>query len=137
MDGLHEATGSLAVWLMIAVSVLGLALFKFKYVRNRVNVKRQQIHTFHKYAALALSPVLILHILTTDNTNVMLYTGAFLVFAVLFTGLLFRVRDIKSKFFNKLVYVKVAVLVVSLVFLTVGHDTAEKNRHNIIKTLQD
>lgn len=137
MDGLHEATGSLAVWLLIGASLLGAALFKFKYVRNRINIKRQQIHAFHKYVAMALAVVVIVHLFTTKNTNIMLYAGMAMVFIALVTGLLFRIKKLKAQNYNTMVYIKIAVLAVAVVFLTIGHDTAEKHRNEIIKTLEN
>lgn len=131
MEGLHDATGSVSLWLLIIISVSGLAMFKYRYVKNYLNFPRQKFFMIHRYIIALLILTVVTHIFTTKNFNPSLFVGTGVLLPVIALGFMYRHKQIKLKYFNMLAYVKIAILVFSLIFLTVGHDIAEKNRHNV------
>jgi len=137
MEFIHDGTGSLATFAVYALVISGIAMFFFKYIRKYISLSRKTYLKIHQVVTLFFIAMILLHFLTTDKGNIYVFIALSMLAVVFILGISLRVKSIKAKLFKKVVYVKAAVLIISMLLLSAGHDIFEKEhkKHSEYKEL--
>jgi hypothetical protein len=126
MEFIHDATGSIATFIIYTLALSGLAMFFFKYVKKYIPLSRKTYLKIHQLVTMLFIAVVAVHFFTTDKGNIYVVSAMVLLAVVFILGSSLRVKSIKAKSFKKVVYAKAAVLIISMLLLTAGHGIFEK-----------
>lgn len=126
MDFIHDATGSLATFTIYALVISGAAMFLFRYVRKYIPIGRKTYLKVHQLVTLLFLALLIVHFLTTDKGNIYVMSAIFLLSLIILSGFSLRIKSLKATYFKKVIYGKIALFIIAMVLLNIGHGIFEK-----------
>lgn len=133
MKEIHELSGALAQFLLYAIILFGLVIYKFKFVRDKVSnylpaniLNRKKMLNIHKWLAIAFLLFIVIHYFTTNKSNNFLVTGLVGVSIIpLIIGFLLRLKNYFINYYNNIIYTKISITVIGGIVLLIGHSIVD------------
>jgi len=132
---IHDASGSIAEYLLYALAVSGLLIYFYRYTRKYIKIDRKTFVKYHLYGSLLTLPFFVIHYFTTDKSNFFLLISIPLFVLAGLAGVSLRFKKLKNGYFKKVIKFKIGLLVIALIITTLGHSIIEDDhKHEKSKT---
>ncbi|PLX70972.1 MAG: hypothetical protein C0602_02760 [Denitrovibrio sp.] len=127
MNLLHTITGYTNIIFGIGMALGGLGIYFYNIFGKIIPVERKKMAKMHFMTAFVLIASIVVHVLTTDKGNIFTLFAVALVTLVFLLGLSLKVSAIKSKYYNKLVALKIIFILLAALLVSVGHTYFQDN----------
>ncbi len=123
MEELHEFLGVVGLLSLIATTISGIMIYKYRWIKSFAGKMRPYLKSVHYYGTIGFASLLLLHLLTTNKTHFLLVTGSSLLCFTLVLGFSFKYS---KKYFTQIIKTKIILLITAAIFLSTGHDIVDK-----------